>query len=483
MTARSLLALRTACCTLLVAALTYACDSSTEPGSRGVRVVSGGSQTDTVFAVLAQPLVVEIRDSTGRLASGVTVRFQSLLNSNGNSVLVWKADQQKWDIFTTAVVDAKGRASTRMKVMAEAGTMRLQIGVPEWGIADTVTFTSTPGAPQRWTISPYDTAMRSGTSFTLKAIVGDQFTNPVPGAVPTFTATGVSVSPTGQVTTTTAPSRAKIVVSYKTMKDSVSVSVLPRLAMVINRSDAVSAAVVSINSDGTGSTTLATTTDRSIAPSSVASTPSVVYYRGTASSTGKVWVVQPNGTPQLLLPGQARAESWPTLSPDGTWVYFVRDARSLWRVHLDGSGLDSLTSFKQARTYMAPTVSPDGVSVAIEDSIGGVKIVDVATKAARTTGFPCAAPRYSPDGTSFACVSPTDVSITRIDGTNQKIIASMAPYPVSDPLSGVDWTPDGKWLVVAVANGTARLFEISSGAVIDLTDVLGRNLIQVSFVR
>jgi hypothetical protein len=483
MIARSSLSLRSAGCALLVAALTYGCDSSTEPGSHGIRVVSGSNQTDTVYAVLAQPLVVEIRDSTGRLASGVTVRFRSVLNANGNSVLVWKADQQKWDIFTTAVVDAKGRASTRMKVMAEAGTMRLEIGVPEWGLADTVTFTSTPGAPQRWTISPYDTTIQQGASFTLKAIVGDQFTNPVPGAAPTFTATGVNVSSTGLITTTTAPSRAKIIVSYKTMKDSVYVSVLPRLPMVINRSDAVSAAVVLINSDGTAPTTLATTTDRSIAPSSVAATPSVVYYRGTASGSGKVWVVQPNGTPQLLLPGQTRAESWPTLSPDGTWVYFVRDARSLWRAHLDGSGLDSLTSFRQARTYMAPTVSPDGQSVAIEDSIGGVKIVDVATKTARTTGFACASPRYSPDGTSFACVSPTELSITRTDGTMQKSVASLAPYPISDPLSGVDWTPDGKWLVVAVANGTARLFEISSGAVIDLTDVLGRNLIQASFVR
>jgi WD40 repeat protein len=132
---------------------------------------------------------------------------------------------------------------------------------------------------------------------------------------------------------------------------------------------------------------------------------------------------------------------------------------------------------------MAPTVSPDGQSVAIEDSIGGVRIVDVATKTARTTGFACASPRYSPDGTSFACVSPTELSITRTDGPMQKSVASLAPYPISDPLSGVDWTPDGKWLVVAVANGTARLFEISSGAVIDLTDVLGRNLIQASFVR
>jgi WD40 repeat protein len=83
----------------------------------------------------------------------------------------------------------------------------------------------------------------------------------------------------------------------------------------------------------------------------------------------------------------------------------------------------------------------------------------------------------------FACVTPTEVSVTKLDGTMQKVVASLTPYPASDPLSGVDWTPDGKWLVVTVANGTAQLFEISSGAVIDLTNVLGRNLIQASFVR
>jgi len=487
MTSRALVSLRIACCTLLVAALTYACDSSTEPrpGDRGIRIVSGANQTDTVFAPLAQPLLVEVRDSTGRLAPGVTVRFKSAFNSNGNAVLVWKTDVQQWDILTTAVADAKGRASTRMKLMAEAGTMRLEVAVPEWGVADTVTFTSTPGKPQRWTISPRDTAITAGTSFKLNAVVGDQFTNPVPGAVPTFTATGANVSSNGQVTTTTAPSRAKIVVSYQTMKDSVYVSVLPANSMVINRSDAVSAAVVVINSDGTGATTLATTTDRSIAPSANVVTSSIVYYRGTATTNGKVWVVQRNGAPnpQILLPGLTRPESWPTLSHDGGWVFFVRDGKSLWRVRMDGTGLDSLTSFKQARTYMAPTVSPDGLAVAIEDSLSGVKIVDLATKAVRTTGFACGAPRYSPDGTMFACVTPTEVSVTKLDGTMQKVVASLTPYPASDPLSGVDWTPDGKWLVVTVANGTAQLFEISSGAVIDLTNVLGRNLIQASFVR
>src|SRR5690348_2690597 len=102
MTSRALVSLRIACCTLLVTALTYACDSSTEPrpGDRGIRVVSGGNQTDTVLAVLAQPLLVEIRDSTGRLAPGVTVRFKSAFDSNGNSVLVWKTDLQTWDILT-----------------------------------------------------------------------------------------------------------------------------------------------------------------------------------------------------------------------------------------------------------------------------------------------------------------------------------------------------------------------------------------------
>jgi hypothetical protein len=70
--------LRMASC--LLAAALIACDDAplTPPvGAPGVRPVLGANVTDTVDALLAQALVVEVRNLDGRLASGVVIRFNA----------------------------------------------------------------------------------------------------------------------------------------------------------------------------------------------------------------------------------------------------------------------------------------------------------------------------------------------------------------------------------------------------------------------
>jgi Tol biopolymer transport system component len=393
-------------------------------------------------------------------------------------VYVSPLDAQNFGTFASDVADAQGRAKTIVKMWNVAGTAKLAVAVPELGVTDTVSFTVKPGAPAMFTIAPRDTSIPPGASYTLKVATTDRFSNSISTAVPTFSATGVTVTSAGLVTATTTTARARIVVSYQGLSDSASVSVIPRLPMVINRNHAV----VLINSDGTGATALATSQDYSLSPSSVTATPSVVYYQGDPGYSGKVWVVQPNGSPQVLLPGVTRPEGWPRLSPDGTWVYFIRDYASLWRVHLDGTGLDSLTSFTEARIYAAPTISPDGRSVAIEDGTG-LRIVDVATKTSRTLSVTCGFPRYSPDGAFFVCSTPTDVSVMRTDGTGRRVVASFPSFQGPDDLSGVDWTPDGKWLLVTTQYYGAQLIEVSTGAALPLSGLPNGSFFQASFVR
>jgi hypothetical protein len=498
-----------ASCSLLLAALTYACggggsdtptqptpppSTPTAPGTpapppavnlAAVRIISGAGQTDTISAILSQPLVVEIRDSTGALAAARPVRFTGFGNLD-----VAPLGQQNFSFSNTVVTDATGRAQIQVKLGAALGTAYLAVAVAGLGVSANVTFTATRGAPAKFTISPRDTAVSPGGSYTLRVLeITDRGGNPIPGLVPTFSATGVSVTSSGQVTVpSTAPLRAKIVVSYQQASDSAKVSVYPRIPMVIARHDMADNAgtgpgstVVLINSDGTGSTDVARTTDVSLFPSSVAATPSVVYYRGDLTSNSKVWVVQPNAAPRLLLPGQTRPEAWPRLSPDGTWVYFVRDQKSLWRVKLDGTGLDSLTSFTTSWTYHAPTISPDGRSVAIDDEVG-LQIIDVATKAKSILPVTCAHPGYSPDGTYFACTGSRDVSVVRTDGTGRRVLATFGEYDGPDGYSGADWTPDGKWLLVTFRYSYVALVEVSTSTVLPLRG-LPNPLFQALFVR
>jgi hypothetical protein len=444
-----------------------------------VRVVAGGGQTDTILATLPQALVVEIHDSVGVLVRGALVNFSPVVDRNGIAGVLVSTDQKYFSISAGSVLDAQGRAKVLVKLNSVAGTARLEVAAPGTGAIDTLTFVVKPGAPAKFAIAPRDTSVAPGTGYALRVAVADQFLNPITGPVATFSATGVSVTSTGQVTAPTTTARGRILVSYQRLTDSAFVSVGPRFPMVINRSSGAGGAVVLINSDGSGSTTLATNSDNSLAPSSVAATPSVVFYRGDPTTSGRVWVVQPNGIPQLLVPGETRAEGWPRLSPDGAWVYFVRDSRSLWRVHLDGSGLDSLTSFSAPRVYRAPTVAPDGRSAAVED-VNGLQIVDVVTKTSRLLSANCAGPAYSPDGAYFACATSTDVSVVRTDGTGQRVV-SAAGIGGPDELSGLDWTPDGKW-ILAKLSGKFALIEVSSGTVLPLTG-LGPDVLQGSFVR
>lgn len=480
---RSRVPLRAVCYSLLIAALTYGCggDSSTTPSNSNgaVRVIAGAGQTDTIGTVLPQALVVEIHGAAGKVLPGAIVRFTPI--DAPGLLLVSPINAQAFSAFSSDVADSQGRARTLVKLGTVAGTVKLEIAVPELGTADTVSYTVKPGALAQFKISPRDTTILPGTSYTLKVQTTDRAFNPVPSGVPTFstisvTISGVTVSPAGVVTGGSAAARARIDISNQTISSYVAVTVMPKLPMVVNGSQSV----MLINSDGTGATTLATSPDRSLSPHSVAATPDVVYYQGDPGIDGKIWVVQPNGAPRVLLPGATRPEGWPRLSPDGTWVYFVRDMKSLWRVKLDGTGLDSLASFAAARGYAAPTVSPDGGSVAIEDG-NVVRIVDVATKGSRMLSVTCGFPKYSPDGAFFVCSTASSLSIVRTDGTDQRLVANLTSYGNLDDLTGADWTPDGTWLLATTRDNGAFIIEVASGTALRVP--LGIVFNQASFVR
>jgi WD40 repeat protein len=480
---RSGLSLRILCFTLVATALTYACGGDRvsnllPPPTPIPTTITGGGQTDTVGVILAQPLGLELRDSTGKVIVGATVNFTSI--DGPDSLLVSPVSPQNFWGVASDVTDAQGRVKVLVKTGPKAGTARVVIAVPALGFADTVSFTVKAGAAAKFTISPRDTSIALGTSFTLKAQPTDRYGNPIASAVPTFSATGVTVSSAGLVTGASATARARVVVSSQGVSDSTTVSVVPKFPMVINRNNSL----VLINSDGTGATALAATTNffPMISPSSVAATPSVVYVKDPGSGAA-VWVAQPNSVPRALLPGAAGSNGGPRLSPDGAWVYFVRDRQSIWRVKLDGTGLDSLGSFSWSRQFPAPTISPDGGSVAIDDG-NTIKIIDVVTKTSRTLPVKCGAPRYSPDGAFFACVGGLDMSVVRTDGTGLRVVADLFRSDPDD-VSGVDWSPDGKWLVTTTTYDGAVLVEVSSGTLIPLS-ALGIGYPQVgeaSFVR
>jgi len=208
---------------LVAAALTYACGGDRvsnllPPPTPIPTTITGGGQTDTVGVILAQPLGLELRDSTGKVIVGATVNFTSI--DGPDSLLVSPVNPQNFWGVATDVTDAQGRVKVLVKTGTKAGTARVVIAVPALGFADTVSFTVRPGALAKFTLSPRDTMIQPGTSYTLKAVPTDRLSNPIASAVPTFSSTGVSVNAAGLVSAANVTARARIVVTYQGLSDS-----------------------------------------------------------------------------------------------------------------------------------------------------------------------------------------------------------------------------------------------------------------------
>ncbi|HKY46501.1 MAG TPA: hypothetical protein VJQ79_00840, partial [Acidimicrobiia bacterium] len=138
------------------------CSDHTDPGgngSVGLRVVAFPALTDTITATPVQGLVVEVRDENGRLTSGNVVRFAALPVPelpHFISMLVGSVAGNFFDAQTADTSDGQGRAIARVRFGAIAGPGAIEISVPEFGLADTVDFTITPGRPNSVRALPED---------------------------------------------------------------------------------------------------------------------------------------------------------------------------------------------------------------------------------------------------------------------------------------------------------------------------------------
>lgn len=196
----------------LVAALAVATcggsDKPTEPQTQqpSLEVVAGGALADTILARPAQALVVQVRGTDGKPASGIAVRFEpmpaadttrrgeyavftcSLLDGACGSVLDLTGYPGGYNLPTIGVApvpdvdttDASGRVKVAVRFGSIAGTARVRIVVPLFGYTDSASFTIRPGAAARVKIANADTTLSVGGTVTLRTSVSDRFGNARP---------------------------------------------------------------------------------------------------------------------------------------------------------------------------------------------------------------------------------------------------------------------------------------------------------------
>ncbi|HKP76097.1 MAG TPA: hypothetical protein VJT67_11185 [Longimicrobiaceae bacterium] len=464
-------------CALLAAAA--ACSSPTHPRDpAGVKVLSGASVSDSATAVLAQPLVVEVRDSAGKLMAGVNVQFQaSTLNLNGFDYpsLLFSTVPGQYFPVATATTDATGRVAVSVMLGRVAGAATVNITVPTLGYATSATFSVVPGAPAHFDLSPADSAVYVGSSYALRSRFLDRWGNPVTAPGVTYTSSAAAATVSGGSVNGVSVGRAQIVAQTAGggVADTVFVSVVPQGTLLASSGDGIYV----FGLDGSGMRRVVTAVGARAArwfPNG----QQFVYTLGL----GHAYVSDLNGSVHTLLQDPSssfQGEIWAHPSRDGQWVYFGGysgfEFRGYpYRVHPDGTGLSLVPGFvPDDRTQAHPSASPTGDRVAYFRERSDSRDVVIRVQRLDGTFSALDIPGHSPEwshGDSIAFLdlqgrSEGPIKLMASNGTGQRYVGTASSYYDF----GIDWSPDDKFIVAReVFRGRLELIEVATGRIIPL---------------
>ena len=441
-------------------------------GEPAILVASGARLVDTIGARI--PLTVVVRGAP----AGEIVRFEALRTDpppfvDDADAYVAPRDSIGYFGALATTTDSRGRARVDVMLPFLVGTPRIRVWVPALGIADTIRYTTTPGAPAGVRALPADTAVIVGTGFALRGAVVDRAGN-ARGETVTYArlAGPVEVSATGAVSTTTI-GRAALVARALGREDTAWVSVIPRATFAAQRFEIGNGGPLGIDmlqSDGSARQRLTSGLDNEFGwQQGFSWSPDgalLALARGDAVS-----VVAPGIAERRLVEMQGPVFLGARWSRDGQWIYFAHagtrtQPAGLHRVRADGSGLQALGVPSNDRV---PAPSPSGQLVAyvsdrtpcgVDDCI---RILDLGT--GRDVAFGDRdwlaqgdMVAWSPVANRIAIASRGGrLFVARPDGTVERELGADIHQ-----VNWMDWSPDGRWLAVSCA-GPLLLIDTQTG--------------------
>ncbi|MEO7999039.1 MAG: hypothetical protein ABI852_16420 [Gemmatimonadaceae bacterium] len=466
-------------------------------GTPGLRVISGGGQSDTIDAVFAQPLVVEVRDDNGFLAKNVVVRLEVQQTPDpvriGNSLLLCGSTAPTacsgfaYPAVATTT-DSTGRVQMKVAGSNISGRAVVLVYAPTIGKPDSAVFQVRPGNLARIRASAVDTALTIGTPATLRGALTDRYGN-LRTELPTLSAgtgTAFTVDATTGVLTPRELGAQYLFVRQGTLVDSTRVRVLPAGRIVVWAGDG---SIRLTNLDGTRVRVLAQNMNSSISvfPNFDATRQRVTWQSGFNSlpfPVNTITIVDTIGTPRRDIDpntsGFTQILSTRQMA-DGTLLVFgVRNGQTgLYGV----STTDVITLIRLVPATLLATgvadISHDGTRVALVGFDRNTQTIAMHVMVAATgnvTALDSAAgsPRWSAQDDRIAYLSGpvngaglrTTVAIIDANGQNKRTIATR----VFD--QGIAWSPDGIYLLArytdSESGGTLNVYRISDGAMLPL---------------
>jgi hypothetical protein len=491
---------------LVAAALALACgrDSTAPPDlARGVRLV-GVPGGDTILALAAQPLVVEVGAPRGTVVVFRAAAVPYPRNGTGPSLYFSRSpDGRAPRDVDTLTTDDRGRASMYVRLGGAATEAIATVTVP--ALADSVQtrITVRPGAPVRVVAAPRDTAVYVGRSYALQASRIDRFGNSIPSGALTFAVDSAAVAVgAGGAVSGLAIGRASIVVQDGTYADTTWASVVPegRIAAVkfgvtgFDRTE-----LVLVDLDGSAYRTFPLQPGdvpppawhpnggylvASLLPAAGSLDPAR-RLAALDTATG-VWRSL-QGTPGPYGDGSAE------FSRDGQWIYvansptnpYFSGSSAIYRVRSDGSAAAETVGYdrESATVYDHPSPSPDGsrVAITVDVSFGMyTRIVPAAPPLGSTPqeatlidGLPTGGhPRWSPVSDDVLMFGSEGMWLMRAGANTvadrRYLAAALGSVAhVTGGYQGASWSADGRWIVAKASSGMI-LVEVATDRVLPL---------------
>ena len=464
------------------------------PRKRTFVKISGDNQTGFFLTQLAEPLVVEVRDSDSNPLPDIQVTFKVIA---GGGLL--GGEHTSIDVNT----DANGRASQTFTLATEPSpnTVEVSIGYK------VVTFNAV-GISQYKLIKISGDQQRQTFGSTLEeplvVEVRDWQDDLLPDVQVTFTVTAgggfLNAESTVEHLTTDANGRAsqtfslgnevENTVEVKFTYESVTFNAFsvsdPYDGILIGHTDAVNSVsyspdgsqLVSGSTDGTvklwdvsteGITT--TFTGHTDAVTSVAFSPDgVLFASASLDNTIKLWNVSTEENIGTLI-GHTDAVTSVAFSPDGTLLASGSDDETvkLWDVqtHTDIATLEGYTD-----AITSVVFSPDGTLLASGSSRNAVKLWDVETHTNIATLVRYrnhTSVSFSPDGTLLASGSQDDVYLWDVE--TKEYIGIFKAH--TDAVTSVAFSPDGTLIASGSEDDTIKLWDVTSHE--NITTIVGHS--------